>query len=86
MSSTQRHRQRNQRGEPQPFQPWKVSEIAAAARCTDTHIYSVCKADLVPLGRLRRLPYKKGKELLGDLTDEQVLELRRNLAKAGGDA
>jgi hypothetical protein len=67
-----------------PYASWSAGELAAAQGCSDNQIYDEMNDGRCPfvfVGRLKRIPYAVGKERLGDLTDEQILALRRHLAE-----
>jgi hypothetical protein len=70
---------------PPPFSPFSAEELAAARHTTQTNIYDQMAAGVIPyvaLGRLKAVPYDFAKKLLGDLSDEQIYELRKHLAMA----
>jgi hypothetical protein len=69
---------------PLPFTPWEPSELAAARNISDNQQYDEINADKIKhvlIGRLKRIPYAEGKAQLGDLTDDQVLALRQQIAE-----
>jgi hypothetical protein len=68
-----------------PFAPWEVPELATAANVTDSHLYhriAEREVEGVKLGRSIRVPYAVGKKILGNPSDEQILQIRHAIAAA----
>jgi hypothetical protein len=68
-----------------PFAPWEVGELAAAANVTGSLLYDRIagrEVEGVKLGRSIRVPYAVGVKLLGNPSDDQVLQIRQAIAAA----
>ena len=69
---------------PPPFAPFAAWEISGGANCGVAQIYDEMREERLPyveIGKLKRVPYQAGRERLGNLSDEQITELRRHLAE-----